>query len=406
MSPTNIKIKLAPRMAVVVPSPMLTLAAYAAFLRSEGRDILSVATGEPDFDTPEHIQEAAIKAIKAGDTHYTASDGTKMLKEAIRRKFERENALDYKLNEISVGVGAKQVIFNAFAATVDTGDEVIFAAPFYPSYVEMTKYNGGTPVVVQTTMAEGFKLSPQALENAITPHTKWLVLNSPSNPTGSAYTHEELVAIGEVLLQHPHVWILADDIYEHLLFTEAPFASLASAEPRLKERTLTVNGVSKAYCMTGWRIGYAGGPAELIKAMATIQSQVVSCPSSVSQAAACAALDGTPQVLSKLREVFRERRDIVVSKLNEIAGIECPTPDGAFYVFPSCKALIGKHTPEGKTIASDTDLATYFLDTVGVALVPGASFGTENHFRISYATDTAQLKEACARIATAVAKLN
>lgn len=392
-------------MSVVAPSPMLALAAYAAALKAEGKDILSLATGEPDFDTPAHIQEAAYKAMQTGDTHYTAADGTKALKEAVRRKFKRENDLDYAINEISIGAGAKQVIYNAIAATVDAGDEVIFSAPFYPSYVEMTKMNGGTPVIVPTKMSEGFRLSPEALEQAITPRTKWLVLNSPSNPTGSAYTKVELLGLAEVLLRHAHVWILADDIYEHLLFTDEPFASLAAVEPRLKARTLTVNGVSKAYCMTGWRIGYAGGPSHLIKAMGTVQSQITSCPSSVSQAAACAALDGPQDVLTKLKAVFRSRRDTVVAMLNNIPGVDCPVPDGAFYVFPSCAPLIGKQAPDGKRIASDADLATFVLNDVSVAIVPGSTFGADNHFRISYAADTAQLEEACRRIATAVQKL-
>jgi aspartate aminotransferase len=404
MTPQQSTLRLAERMSVVAPSPMLTLAAYAASLRAQGRDILSLATGEPDFNTPEHIQAAAIAAMQSGDTHYTPADGTKALKEAVVRKFARENGLDYKIDEISIGTGAKQVIFNAFAATIDTGDEVIFAAPYYPSYLEMTKLNGGVPVVVQTTMAEAFKLQPEALARVISARTKWLVLNSPSNPTGGAYTTDEMRALADVLLRHPHVWVLCDDIYEHLLFSDIAFTTMAAVEPRLRNRTLTVNGVSKAYCMTGWRIGYAGGPAALIRAMATVQSQVTSCPSSVSQAAACAALDGPVDVLNELRSVFQTRRDRIVGLLNDVPGLRCPVPDGAFYVFPTCGEVLGRKA-NGKVIATDANLATYLLETVGVAVIPGSSFGTENHFRISYAASMEQLEEACRRISRAIAAL-
>ncbi|WP_173934736.1 pyridoxal phosphate-dependent aminotransferase [Chelativorans sp. Marseille-P2723] len=406
MDHTSARIRLAPRLSSVAPSPMLSLIANAAALRAEGRDIISLAAGEPDFDTPDHIQDAACLAIRSGDTHYTAADGTRELKKAVQRKFARENQLNYSLNEITVGSGAKQVIFNALAATVSEGDEVILTAPFYPSYVEMTRMNGGIPVIVPTTMASGFRLNPADLEAAITPRTRWLVLNSPSNPTGTALSERDLEDLAEVLLKHSHILVLADDIYEHLLFTQTPFQTPAKVAPPLKERTLTVNGVSKAYCMTGWRIGYAGGPAKLIEAMGTVQSQVTSCPSSISQAAAIAALDGPQDVLSRLREIFQERRNLVVEKLNAIDGLHCPVPEGAFYVFPSCEALIGRRTPRGEIIQSDTALAKYLLDNADVAVVPGSAFGNENHIRISYATSSEQLELACIRIADAIAALN
>lgn len=404
MSSCEQGLRLAARMSAVAPSPMLTLASYASVLKAEGRDILSLATGEPDFDTPAYIQGAAISAMRSGDTHYTPADGTKSLKEAVARKFRRENGLDYKLDEISVGAGAKQVIFNALAATIDPGDEVIVPAPYYPSYLEMTKMHGGVPVVVPTTMEDGFKLRPEALERAISDRTKWFILNSPSNPTGSAYTEAELRALAEVLLRHPHVWVLSDDIYEHLLFADFPFTTIAAVEPRLRPRTLTVNGVSKAFCMTGWRVGYAGGPADLVRAMSTLQSQIIACPPSISQAAAGAALDGSSDVLAEFRAVFRERRDTIAGLLDGISGIRCPIPEGAFYVFPSCAGIIGK-SADGKIITNDADFAAYLLDTAGIVVVPGSAFGADNHFRISYAAGTEQLKEACRRISTAVAAL-
>ncbi|WP_433995487.1 pyridoxal phosphate-dependent aminotransferase [Bradyrhizobium macuxiense] len=385
---------------------MLALVARAASLRSVGRDVISLALGEPDCDTPTHIQEAAFIAMRNGDTHYTASDGTKALKEAIRRKFERENSLTFALNEISVGSGAKQVIYNALAATVDEGDEVIVPLPYYPSYVEITRLVGGEPILVHTQPQNGFKLTPELLERAITTRTKWLILNSPSNPTGTAYSAGELRALAEVLGRHPQVWILADDIYEHLLFADQPFATLAAVDSRLKARTLTVNGVSKAYCMTGWRIGYGAGPAALIASMATIQSQITSCPSSISQAAACAALDGPAGVIDRLRSTFRFRRDLVTTELNRIRGISCAVPDGAFYVFPNCSRVLGRYSPAGRELVTDVDLAHYLLEDAGVAVVPGSDFGMPGHFRISYAADEALLRESVKRIDLALSALH
>ena len=395
-------LRLAARMKTLAPSPMLKLAAEAARLRAEGRDIISLATGEPDFDTPEHIQAAAIAAMRAGDTHYTAADGTPALKQAIMRKFARENGLTFAQDQISVGSGAKQVIFNALAATVGEGDEVLVPVPYYPSYLEMTRMLGGTPVTIAGDEAQ--RLTAAALEAAITPASRWLILNAPGNPSGIAYSRDELAAFAEILRRHPHLWVMADDIYEHLLFS-GRFATLAEVAPDLGDRILTVNGVSKAYCMTGWRIGYGAGPAALIRAMSTVQSQVISCPSSVSQAAAVAALDGPAEVVDDLRAAFNARRVRIVEALGRIEGVSCPLPDGAFYVLPDVSALIGRRRPDGRPVENDADIAEWLIKDAGVIVVPGREFGAPGRFRISYAADTALLDEACRRIAASLGKL-
>lgn len=402
MTSTALSLRLAARMKTLAPSPMLKLAADAARLRAEGRDVISLATGEPDFDTPEHIQLAAITAMRSGDTHYTAADGTPALKQAILRKFERENGLIFTQDQVSVGSGAKQVIFNALAATVEAGDEVIVPAPFYPSYLEMTRMLGGSPVAVPG--GPDFRLDPQALEAAITPATRWLIFNAPGNPSGVAYSRLELEAFAGVLRRHPHVWVMADDIYEHLLFVGS-FLTLTQVALDLADRILTVNGVSKAYCMTGWRIGYGAGPAALVRAMSTVQSQVISCPSSISQAAAIAALDGPPEVVDELRAAFAIRRAGVVEALNRIDGVCCPLPDGAFYVLPDVSALIGRRRPDGSPVTDDADIAGWLIQDAGVVVVPGREFGAPGHFRISYAADVSLLDEACRRIAVSLSRL-
>ncbi|MFO1189504.1 MAG: pyridoxal phosphate-dependent aminotransferase [Alphaproteobacteria bacterium] len=396
---------LSARLGKIKPSPTIAVTMKAAELKAQGRDIIGLGAGEPDFDTPENIKQAAIRAIQKGETKYTAVDGTPALKQAICDKFRRENGLDYKPNQISVGAGGKQVIFNALFATVDEGDEVIVPAPYWVSYPDIVLMAGGTPVIVNCAEAHGFKLTPAALDKAITPRTKWLILNSPSNPTGAAYTAAELKGLTDVLVKHPHVWILTDDMYEHLLYDGLVFATPAQVEPRLMPRTLTVNGVSKSYAMTGWRIGYAGGPAELIKAMAVIQSQSTTNPSSISQAAAVEALNGPQDFIPERKAAFSARRDLVVAMLRQAHGLSCARPEGAFYVFPSCAGVIGKRTPKGDVIRTDTDFVTYLLDSEGVAAVQGAAFGMEPYFRISYATSTEALTEACRRIQRACAQL-
>jgi aspartate aminotransferase len=396
---------LAHRLSLIKPSPTLAVTAKVAELKAAGRDIIGLGAGEPDFDTPENIQEEAIAAIRRGETRYTVVDGTAALKQAIAAKFKRENGLDYRPNQITVGTGGKQVLYNALVATVDPGDEVIVPAPYWVSYPDIVSLCEGKPVEIACGQNHGFKLRPEALEAAITPKTKWLILNSPSNPTGAAYTERELRALADVLLKHPEVWVLTDDMYEHLVYDDFRFTTIAQVEPRLYERTLTMNGVSKAYCMTGWRIGYAGGPAPLIKAMATLQSQSTSNPSSVSQAAAVEALNGTQDFIAKHNAIFKERRDLVVGMLNQAKGIRCPTPEGAFYVYPSCAGAIGRKTPQGKTIADDSDFTEYLLEAEGVAVVQGVAFGLSPHFRISYATSTEVLREACTRIQRACARL-
>src|SRR5580658_8555602 len=389
---------LADRLARVKASPTMAITALATELKAAGRDIISLSVGEPDFDTPDNIKEAGIAAIRRGDTKYTVFDGRMELKEAIAKKFKRENGLDYEPSQVSVSAGGKQVLYNAMVATLDPGDEVIIPAPYWVSYPEMVLLAGGTPVAVTATAASGFRLKPEQLEAAITPRTKWLIFNSPSNPTGAAYTRAELTALTDVLLRHPHVWVMSDDMYEHLVYDDFVFTSPAQVEPRLYERTLTVNGVSKAYCMTGWRIGFAGGPEPLIKAMAAIQSQSTSNPAAVSQWAAVEALNGPKDFIPKHNKIFKERRDLCVSMLNQANGIVCPKPEGAFYVFPSCAGTMGKTSPTGKKLATDEDFVTELLEAEGVAVVQGTPFGSGPAFRISYATATSALEEACTRI--------
>jgi aspartate aminotransferase len=382
----------------IKPSATIAVTDKARALKAAGRDVIGLGAGEPDFDTPDNIKEAAIKAIRAGKTKYTNVDGIAELKAAIAAKFKRENNLDYSPTQISVGTGGKQVLYNALVATINPGDEVIIPAPYWVSYPEMVALASGEPVAVETRMQDGFKLKPAALEAAITPKTKWLIFNSPSNPTGSAYTRAEIKALTEVLVKHPQVWVLTDDMYEHLVYDDFVFSTPAQVEPRLYERTLTLNGVSKAYCMTGWRIGYAGGPEPLIKAMATIQSQSTSNPSSISQWASVEALTGPQDFIAKNNAKFKERRDLVVSMLNQAKGLQCPKPEGAFYVYPSCAGAIGRTAPSGQKIASDEDFVTELLDAEGVAVVQGTAFGVGPAFRISYATRTEDLEEACGRI--------
>ncbi|MGZ8363009.1 MAG: pyridoxal phosphate-dependent aminotransferase [Caulobacteraceae bacterium] len=382
----------------VKPSSTLAVAAKARALQARGRDVLSLGAGEPDFDTPDNIKDAAIRAIREGKTKYTDADGMPELKAAVAAKFRRENRLDYKTSQIHVGPGGKPVIFNALVATLSPGDEVLIPAPYWVSYPDMTLLAGGEPRFVETTLADGFKLRPEALDAAITPKTKWLILNSPSNPTGAVYSEAELAALGEVLARHPQVWVLTDDMYEHLLYDGLTFATIAQVCPHLYERTLTMNGVSKAYAMTGWRIGYAGGPEPLIKAMAKVISQTTSNPSSISQWAAVEALNGPQDFIPERAKVFEQRRDLVVSMLNQAKGLTCPKPEGAFYVYPSCEGLIGKTAPSGKVMASDEDVVTELLESEGVAVVQGAAFGLSPFFRISYATSTEVLEEACTRI--------
>lgn len=395
----------AQRLARIKPSPTIAVTQKARELQAAGRDVIGLGAGEPDFDTPDNIKEAACRAIREGQTKYTAVDGTPELKAAIRAKFERENGLDYALDQITVSNGGKQVLYNAFMATLNPGDEVIVPAPYWVSYPDMAVLAEGTPVFVECPQADGFKLRPEGLERAITARTKWLVLNSPSNPTGAAYTADELKALAAVLRRHPHVLIMVDDMYEHLAYDGFAFTTIAQVAPDLYDRTLTVNGVSKSYAMTGWRIGYAGGPKALIKAMGTMQSQTTSNPSSVSQAAAVEALNGPQGFITERALVFRERRDLVVSMLNQASGITCHRPEGAFYVYPSCAGTIGKTTPGGQVLKTDDDFVTYLLENEGVAVVQGAAFGLSPFFRISYATSTALLEDACARIQRACAAL-
>jgi aspartate aminotransferase len=389
----------------IKPSPTIAVTTKAAELKAAGRDVIGLGAGEPDFDTPDNVKAAAIAAINAGDTKYTAVDGTPALKAAICLKFKRDNGLTYTPKQITVNCGGKHTIFNAFMATLNPGDEVIIPTPYWVSYPDMALLAGGTPVFVHTSIKTNFKMTPEALEAAITPKTKWLILNSPSNPSGAAYAHDELKALTDVLLRHPHVWILADDIYEHVIYDGFKFWTVAQVEPKLYERTLTMNGVAKAYAMTGWRIGFAGGPEPLIKAMAMVQSQSTSNPCSISQAATVEALTGTQDFIAPRAKVFEGRRDLVVKMLNDVPGLECPTPEGAFYVYPSCAGLIGKKTPEGKVLENDLDVASYLLESEGVAVVHGEAFGLSPHFRISYATSTETLIKACERIKKACAAL-
>src|SRR5579864_2756693 len=382
----------------VKPSATIAVTDKARELKAAGRNVIGLGAGEPDFDTPANVKRAAIKAIQDGKTKYTAVDGIPELKEAIIAKFQRENGLAYKPNQVIVSTGGKQVLYNALVATLNPGDEVIIPAPYWVSYPEMVALAGGESVPVVCPAETGFKLKPEDLEKAITPKTKWLILNSPSNPTGAAYTRAELKALTDVLVKHPQVWVMADDMYEHLVYDDFVFTTAAQIEPRLYERTLTVNGVSKAYCMTGWRIGFAGGPEPLIKAMAMIQSQSTSNPTAVAQWAAVEALDGPQDFIGKHNKIFKERRDLCVSMLNQANGIRCPKPEGAFYVYPSCRGTIGKVAPTGKKLVTDEDFVTELLEAEGVAVVQGTPFGLGPAFRISYATATSALEEACARI--------
>ena len=383
----------------VKPSPTIAMTTLAQELKAQGRDIISLSAGEPDFDTPEHIKRAAAGAIAAGRTKYTAPDGMPELKQAICKKFSRENALEYSPSQISVGTGGKQTLFNALMATLNAEDEVIIPAPYWVSYPDMVLLAGGTPVVVATDVKDNYKLTAKALRAAITENTKWFIFNSPSNPTGAGYTAPELKALTDVLLDFPDVMVMSDDMYEHLTYDGFKFVSPAQVEPRLYARTLTCNGVSKAYAMTGWRIGYAAGPEALIAAMRKVQSQTTSNPCSISQWAALEALEGPQAFLQDNQTLFKGRRDLVVAGLNAIEGITCPIPEGAFYVYPSIAGLIGKTTPSGKVIATDEDFAIALLEDTGVAAVFGAAFGLSPNFRISYATSESQLSEACARIA-------
>jgi aspartate aminotransferase len=383
----------------IKPSATLAVTAKANALKRSGRNVIGLGVGEPDFDTPDNIKEAAIKAIRDGRAaKYTNVDGIAELKSAVSAKFKRENGLDYKPNQISIGTGGKQVLYYALVATLNPGDEVIIPAPYWVSYPEMVLLAGGTPVIVTTSAATGFRLKPEQLEAAITPRTKWVIINSPSNPTGAAYTKPELKELTDVLVRHPHVWVMTDDMYEHLVYDDFVFTTAAQVEPRLYERTLTVNGVSKAYCMTGWRIGFAGGPEPLIKTMAMIQSQSTSNPTAVSQWASVEALNGPKDFIPKHNDVFKERRDLCVSMLNQAKGIACPKPEGAFYVYPSCAEAIGRTAPSGNKIETDEDFVEQLLDAEAVAVVPGTAFGLGPAFRISYAAATPVLQEACERI--------
>ncbi len=383
----------------IQPSATIAVTDKARALKAAGRDVIGLGAGEPDFDTPDNIKRAAIKAIESGkSSKYTAVDGIAELKAAVARKFKRENQLDYTPSQIIIGTGGKQVLYNALMATLNPGEEVVIPAPYWVSYPDMVMLAGGNPVPVETTMDTGYKMKPEALERVITAKTKWIIFNSPSNPTGAAYTRAELKAITDVLVRHPHVWVMADDMYEHLVYDDFEFFSPAQLEPRLYERTLTVNGCSKAYCMTGWRIGYGGGPVPLIKAMAMIQSQSTSNPTAVAQWAAVEALDGPQDFIPKYNAIFKHRRDLCVSMLNQSNGIKCPKPEGAFYVYPSCAGTMGRTAPSGKKLATDLDFVTELLETEGVAVVQGTPFGVGPAFRISYATKTEDLEEACRRI--------
>jgi len=388
----------ADRLSAVQPSATIAVTQKARDLKAEGRDVIGLGAGEPDFDTPAHIIEAAKKALDDGFTRYTAINGIPELLEAVSAKFKRDNGLDYAPSQVHVSCGGKPVIFNAFMATVNPGDEVIIPTPYWVSYPDITALFGGVPVMVECPAENGFKMTPEQLEAAITPKTKWLMLNSPSNPTGAAYTEADLKGLAEVLMRHPQVWVLTDDIYEHIVYDDFKFTTIAQVVPELYDRTLTMNGVSKAYCMTGWRVGFAGGPAELINAMTKVQSQSITHTAAVSQVASVAALNGPHDFVAEHNKVFKERRDLVVSMLNQAPGLHCPTPEGAFYVYPSCEGVMGKTTEDGKQIRSDEDFVTALLEAEGVAVVQGAAFGLSPHFRISYATATDVLEDACERV--------
>lgn len=395
----------AARLQRIKPSPSSMAGQHARMLRAQGRDIVSLTSGEPDFDTPAHIRDAAYRAMNDGQTRYTDVGGTAALREAIRAKFARDNGLEYGLDEIIVSTGAKQIIFNAIMATVDTGDEVIVPAPYWVSYPDITLLANGTPVIVNTRSENGFRLQAEELERAITPRTRWLILNGPNNPSGANFTKADLQALADVLRKHPHVWILTDDIYEHLLYDGRAFYTLAQVAPDLKDRTLTLNGVSKAYAMTGWRIGYAGAPVALIKAMTKLQSQSTSNPSSVSQAAALAALTGPQDFVAQSRERFQARRDQIVQALNAIDGIQCASPEGAFYVFPQCSDLFGATLPDGSKLQNSEQWVLHLLNAQNLAVLQGSAYGVDTHFRISFAASDAVLEEGCRRIAQARAQL-
>lgn len=397
--------KPAARIGAIGISKIVAIGARAMALKRQGRPIIILGAGEPDFDTPENIKMAAKAAIDGGDTKYTALDGSLALKKAVADKFQRENGISYAVDEITVSTGAKQILFNAFMASIDPGDEVIIPTPYWTSYSDIVEICGGVPVLIPCTAEAGFRLTAGQLEAAITARTRWVLLNSPSNPSGAAYGEADYRPLIEVLIRYPSVWLMVDDMYEHIVYDDFDFVTPVALEPRLKERTLTINGVSKAYAMTGWRIGYAGGPQALIKAMAIVQSQATSCPSSISQAASVEALNGPQDFLKERQASFRHRRDLVVEALNAIDGIDCRLPEGAFYTFASCSGLIGRTTPDGKVIDSDSDLTDYLLEKADVAVVPGSAFGLSPFFRISYATSLDELEEALQRIAKACAAL-
>jgi aspartate aminotransferase len=389
----------------IAPSATLAMSGRVIDLKAQGIDVIGLSAGEPDFDTPDFVKDAAIEAIRSGKTKYTAVDGIAPLKAAIIAKFKRDNGIEYGPKQITVNSGGKHTLFNALVATLDKGDEVIIPAPYWVSYPDIVQFAGGTPVIIMATAAQNYKITPEQLDAAITPKTRWLILNSPSNPTGAAYNSVELEALGQVLMKHSHVMLLTDDMYEHIWYAQSPFATMLQVCPDLYDRTLTMNGASKAYAMTGWRIGYAGGPEWLIKAMGDLQSQSTSNPCSISQYAVLAALTGPQEFLRERNAAFKERRDLVVAMLNDAPGLSCPTPEGAFYVYPDASGVMGKTTPKGKKIETDADLIDYFLDDYRVAAVHGGAFGLSPGFRISYATSEELLKEACTRIQSACAAL-
>ena len=397
---------IAERMSLIKPSPTMAVTKMAAEMKAAGKDIIGLGAGEPDFDTPDHIKNAAIEAIKNGETKYTAVDGTPALKKAIAKKFYKDNSIEYNIDEIIVSVGGKQVLYNALMSSINPGDEVIIPSPFWVSYPDMVSLAGGVPIIVEGKEKNNFKIQPEDIRDKISTKTKWIIINSPSNPTGSSYSKEELRDIGNLLLEYENIFVMSDDIYEKIIYDDFKFFSLAEVVPELKDRILTVNGVSKAYAMTGWRIGYAGGPKHLITAMSKLQSQSTSNPSSISQAAALAALEGPEEFLLERNGRFKTRRDMVVKMLNECNGLSCIKPSGAFYVYPSCSGIIGKSSKEGKLIESSIDFSAYLLESVGVAVVPGSAFGADPFFRISYATSDSILEEACNRIKKACEQLS
>ena len=397
---------IAERMSLIKPSPTMAVTKMAAEMKAAGQDIIGLGAGEPDFDTPDHIKNAAIEAIKNGETKYTAVDGTPALKKAIAKKFYKDNSIEYNIDEIIVSVGGKQVLYNALMSSINPGDEVIIPSPFWVSYPDMVSLAGGVPIIVEGKEKNNFKIQPEDIRAKISTKTKWIIINSPSNPTGSSYSEEELKDIGNLLLEYENIFVMSDDIYEKIIYDDFKFFSLAEVVPELKDRILTVNGVSKAYAMTGWRIGYAGGPKHLITAMSKLQSQSTSNPSSISQAAALAALEGPEEFLLERNEKFKTRRDMVVKMINECNGLSCIKPSGAFYVYPSCSGIIGKSSKEGKLIENSIDFSAYLLESVGVAVVPGSAFGADPFFRISYATSDSILEEACNRIKKACEQLS